>query len=119
LLSTVAAGAVTISATFGGVTGTTGHTVSAATLVSLSVTPGSASVAQGGTRQLTATGTYSDGSTQNLTSTVTWSSSALGVASVSNASGSEGLVSGLSPGSASITVAVGAVSASMSVTVTP
>jgi uncharacterized protein YjdB len=119
LLSTVAPGAVTITASYNGVTGTTGHTVTAATLVGLTVAPSSVSLAQGGTRQLTATGTYSDGSTQDLTGTVTWSSSAAGVASVSNAAGSQGLVSGIAAGSASITATSGASSASASVTVTP
>jgi hypothetical protein len=119
LLSTVSSGAVTITATFNGVTGSTGHTVTAATLVGLTVSPSSFSLAQGGTRQLTATGTYSDGSTQDLTSTVTWSSTAGGVASVSNASGSQGLVSGLSPGSATVTATSGTTSASASVAITP
>ncbi|MDX2010250.1 MAG: Ig-like domain-containing protein [Myxococcaceae bacterium] len=119
LLSTVSTGAVTITATFGGVTGSTAHTVTAATLVSVTVGPTSPTVAQGGTRQLTATGSYSDGSTQDLTETVTWSSSTSGVASVSNASGTRGLVSGLSAGSATITATSGSVSGSTGVTVTP
>lgn len=49
-------------------------TVSSATLVSVAVTGASATLPVGLTRQLAATGTYSDGSTQDLTSAVTWSS---------------------------------------------
>ena len=42
-------------------------TVTAATLVSIAVTPPSPSIAKGLTQQFTATGTYTDNSTQNLT----------------------------------------------------
>jgi PKD repeat protein len=61
-----------------------------AALQSIAVTPANASVVQGGTRQYTATGTYSDGSTQDLTTTATWSSSNPNV-TISNAAGSQGL----------------------------
>ena len=42
-------------------------TVTAATLVSIAVTPADPSIAKGLTQQFTATGTYTDSSTQNLT----------------------------------------------------
>jgi len=67
-------GAVTISASYGSITGNDNLTVTAATLSSITVTPANPSVALGTTQQFTATGTFTDGSTQNLTSTgVTWS----------------------------------------------
>ena len=44
------------------------------TLVSIAVTPPTASVAAGNTQQLTATGTYSDATTKNLTTQVAWTS---------------------------------------------
>src|SRR6185295_2512251 len=78
----------------------------------------SPSLAKGTTAQLTATGVYSDSSTQDLTAQVTWTSSAMAVASVSNAAGSEGLVSGLATGAANVSAAMGSVSASVTVTVT-
>ena len=53
----------TITATVGNVTGSTLLTVTSATLVSIAVTPVSASIAAGRTQQFTATGTYSDNST--------------------------------------------------------
>ncbi|MGH9725943.1 MAG: Ig-like domain-containing protein, partial [Candidatus Acidiferrales bacterium] len=53
------------------------------TLQSISVTPANPSIAKGTTKQLTATGTYSDNSTQDLTASVTWSSDTPGVATVS------------------------------------
>lgn len=119
LLSTVATGTVTVTAVFNGVTGTTTHTISNASLVSLSLAAASVSVAQGASVSLVATGSYSDGSTQDLTASVTWSSSAAGVAQVSNASGSEGLVTGVSPGSAVVTAQSGSVSQTVNVNVTP
>jgi hypothetical protein len=60
-------------------------------------------MAIGATLQFTATVTYSDASTQDLTDAVTWSSSSPGVATVSNAGGSEGLATAASAGSATIT----------------
>jgi hypothetical protein len=117
LMSTVAAGTVTISATYAGVTGSTTHTINPAVLTGLSVSPSSFSVAVAGTRQLTATGFFSDGSSQDLTGTVTWTSSASGVVQVSNAGGSHGLATGIASGSASVTATSGAQSASASATV--
>lgn len=119
LLSTVGVGAVTIEAVFNGVTATTTHTVSSATLVNLTLTPASVSVAQGASVALSALGSYSDGSTQDLTSTVTWSSLAPGTAQVSNASGSEGVVTGVAAGVATIRAQSGAVVRTVTVTVTP
>lgn len=117
LLSTVGVGAVTVTASYQGVTGTTPHTVSAAVLVGLVATPPTATIAPGADVQLTATGVFSDGSQQPLTDAVTWTSSAPAVAQVSNAAGSEGLVTGIAAGGAVITAAQGAVSATAAVTV--
>jgi trimeric autotransporter adhesin len=63
-----------ITAVFGGVVGTASLTVTPATLLSIAVTPSSATVTKGSTQQFTATGTFSDSTTLNLTSQVTWSS---------------------------------------------
>ncbi len=117
LLSTVAVGTVTISATYQGITGSTTHTITAAALVSLAVTPGAPTVAMGATAQLTATGTFSDGSTAPLTTSVTWTSSNGAVAQVSNAAGSQGLVSALAHGTATLTATSGGVSKAVTVTV--
>jgi trimeric autotransporter adhesin len=117
LLSTVGIGPVNVSATVQGVTGSTSHSVTPAVLVVLSLSPGSLSLGVAGSAPLTATGFFSDGSTQDLTTTVTWTSSAPGVAQVSNAGGSEGLVTGIAAGSASVSAAQGAVNASVTVTV--
>lgn len=117
LMSSVSPGQLTISATLSGVTGAAQATIAAAVLVSLSVTPSPVSIAAGGTRQLTATGSFSDGSTQDLTNAVTWTSSNAAVAQVSNAAESEGLVSAIAAGTAVVTAIQGAVTASATVSV--
>ena len=68
------------------------------TLISLGVTPSSASIDVDETLQFEATGSFSDGSSQNLTATV-WSSSNTGVAKVSRT----GLATGIGDGTATIT----------------
>ncbi|MDP3157348.1 MAG: Ig-like domain-containing protein [Archangium sp.] len=117
LLSTVGTGNVTVSATYQGVTGAASHAVTPAVLVAMSLSSSSVTINVAGSTQLTATGYFSDGSSQDLTSTATWSSSAPGVAQVSNASGSEGLVTGIAAGSAQISATQGSVSADANVTV--
>jgi len=74
-------------------------TVTAASLLSIALTPPAARIAPGTSQQLTATGTFSDNSTQNLSTDLTWTSSNPAVASVS----SSGLVSSVGAGSATIT----------------
>jgi hypothetical protein len=117
LMSTVAVGPVTISATYSGITGTSAHAVTAAVLTSIDVTPVAFSVAAAATRQLTATGNFSDATTQDLTSTVTWSSTASGVVQVSNVSPSKGLVTGIAAGAATIKATSGVIEGDASVTV--
>jgi hypothetical protein len=93
--------------------------VTAATLVSLAVSPLNASVTSFGTQQYSATGTYTDGSTQDITSTVTWASDTIPVATISNAAGSNGLASTAAAGSANVSAAFGGVNASTALTVEP
>src|SRR5205823_13860267 len=58
---------------------------------------------------------YTDLSTQDLTTTATWSSSNPTVASISNASGSEGLATGANTGASNITATSGAVTSAPAV----
>lgn len=109
----VGPGAANISATFGGVTGSTPLQVSTATLTSVSVTPANAVLAPGTFVNCVATGTFSDGSTQVITGFVTWISSAPGVASV----GAFGKVTAQAGGSASITAQLGSISGNSMVVV--
>ena len=114
LAAGAATGPATILATLNGVTGSTVLTVTAATLVSIAVTPSNPSLAKGLSQQFTATGTYSDFSTQNLTSQVTWSSATPSVATITPA----GSASGVAPGRASISAILNGVSGSTRLTVT-
>ncbi len=114
LAHAVATGTSTISATLGGVSGSTVLTVTAATLQSIAVTPANPSVAAGGTQQFTATGTYSDNSTQNLTASVTWASGTTGTATINTA----GLAHAVATGTSTISATLGGVSGSTVLTVT-
>ena len=114
LATAVAAGKSTIKAASGAVSGSTTLTVTAATLVSIAVTPANPSVKVGAKQQFTATGTFSDNSTQNLTSSVTWSSATTGVATITTG----GLATGVAAGTSTIKAASGAVSGSTTLTVT-
>jgi hypothetical protein len=99
----------------------------AAALVSIEVSPASASIASGLTQQFTATGTYDDNSTIVLTEEAQWSflyagpvpAPVPGPASVSNSAGTRGLVTTAEPGSGTITATVGSItSAPATITVT-
>src|SRR5215470_2868218 len=83
-------------------------------LVSLSVSPSNLSLFTGESKQLTATGTFSDGSTQNLSTAVAWSSANTQVATVS----STGLVTAQGGGLAAIAATSGTISAQATVSVT-
>ncbi|HXI40463.1 MAG TPA: Ig-like domain-containing protein, partial [Bryobacteraceae bacterium] len=119
LAQALAAGNTTISATLGSVSGSTNlNVVSVPILVSLGVTPPTASIGAGQTRQFAVTGTYSNSSTSDLTSTATWSSDTPSVATVSDAAGTKGLATGVAAGRAKITATVGNLSSSGTLTVT-
>jgi hypothetical protein len=81
-------------------------------LTSITVGP-TATINQGATVQESAIGTYNDGSTKTLGSGVQWSSSDTSFATVSNS----GLVTGASPGTATVTAAFQATSGTASITV--
>ena len=117
LATGVALGTTTISATLNGVAGSTVLTVSAAVLQSIAVSPANPSVAKGETEQFTATGTYSDNSKQNLTSQVTWVSATPSVATISGASGSQGLATGVALGTSTISATLNGVVGSTVLTV--
>lgn len=115
LVSSAAPGNTTLTATSGSFSGSTALTVTAAALVSIQVTPADAKLADGLTEQLTATGTFSDNSTQDLTTQVTWSSAEAAVVVVSNAVGSQGLVTAVGSGTVILTASKGDVSGTTSV----
>jgi uncharacterized protein YjdB len=119
LAQSIAIGTANITATSGTVSGTTELTVTAATLVSIAITPPTATVALGTTQQFTATGTYTDSSTQNLTQSGQWSSTAATVATISNTTNTAGLASTLSTGTTTIGISSGTISATATLVVNP
>ncbi len=108
------AGSVTITATLG-ISGST--TMSAKSLASISVTPAAPTIGAGSTLQLAATGTFLDSSIQDLTASVTWGTVNPGVASISNAEGTKGLVTANTPGSTTITATFVGITKSITLTV--
>ena len=118
LAQAVSAGTTTISATLGALMASTTLTVTPAVqLVSLAVTPPTASILVGQTQQFTATGTFSDGSMKDLTTLVNWSANPATVATVGNSAPTQGIALGIGPGMATVTATLGSVSGSASLTV--
>jgi trimeric autotransporter adhesin len=113
LATTLAQGTSSISATLGGLAGSTVLTVVAPALVSLAVTPVSPTIVKGTTQQFTATGTFTDNSTQNLTSQVAWASATPSVATIT----AGGLATGVAPGTSSISATLGSTVGSTVLTV--
>jgi trimeric autotransporter adhesin len=84
------------------------------TLKSITVTPVTPSIEEGGTEQMTATGTYDDGNSKNITGSVSWSSGNAAVFTVSD----RGLITANHAGSASIKATSATISGSTTVCVT-
>ncbi len=93
--------------------GGSGSNANNPTLTSISVTPATATIANGGTQQYTATGNYSNGTQQNITATVTWGSSSTSVATINSA----GLATGVGAGNTTITATLGSISGTATLTV--
>jgi hypothetical protein len=117
-------GSTDVTATLGSVFASTTLTITPAILISLSVTRGQGPNYANGTdlfngesRPFVAEGIYSDMSRQYLTTTVTWGSSDSEIATASNLAGSQGMVTALSSGSATITAETGGVAGSTMLTV--
>ena len=121
LATSVAAGATTITAALGAVSNTVPVTltVTNATLTSITVTPANTTIFLGATEQYTAIGNFNDASTQDLTAQVTWRVVNKTIAAVSNAFGSNGLVTPIRAGVTQVnaTFAFAGVTGSTGVTV--
>jgi len=113
LATAVSPGPVTISATFDGITGSTGLTVTAVVLQSITVTPANTSLPTGQTEQFTAIGTLSNNTTENLTSQVTWASSDTTWATINTT----GLATAVSPGPVTISASFDGITGSTGLTV--
>ncbi len=117
IVTAAAAGTATITATSEGVNGTATVTVTVTQqpVATVEVTPNNGNfVAVGGTLQFTATVKAADGSVL-VGRPVTWTTSNAAVATVS----ATGLVTGVAPGTATITATSEGVSGTATVTVTP
>lgn len=112
LATTLGAGTTTITATVGSFTDASVITVVAAHLQTITLTPTNVTMAAGTQQQFTAVGNFDDGSTQVLISAL-WSSSSSSVLAIDQ----NGLALAVGPGSATVSVTSGTVSASTSVTV--
>jgi Bacterial Ig-like domain (group 2) len=83
------------------------------TLTTITVTPVTPSVAEKGTQQMTATGTYDDGSVKNITGSVSWSLEPAGIATITNG----GLLTGVAQGTTTLNAASANITGSTQVTV--
>jgi Bacterial Ig-like domain (group 2) len=118
LATAAAKGSSTISAALDGITGSTTLSVTPP-LESIAITPGGPSLPKGETEQFTATGTFADNSTENLTQDATWASANTATATISNATGSNGVGRALAIGTSSISATLWGVTGSTSLTVSP
>jgi len=107
-------GTLTIAAASASVSGSTSLTINAADLSSITILPGSPTIAQNTSQQFTAIGTFNDGGTRNLTNQVAWTSSNTTVATIGSASG---VAKSLSPGTTIITVTLGPATSSVTLDV--
>lgn len=112
LLTAGGPGTGTVSASFGGFTGTTNLTVTGATLASIRITPANPLLAPGGRLLLTAVGVYSDGSEQELPR-ATWTTSNPASVTVDPT----GLLQGVALGSSVITAQLNGISGTTTATV--
>jgi len=112
VVSSVAPGNVTLTATSGGVSGTVQLTITAATITGLELSPLS-SLPQGISHRYAVWGLVSDGSKVNVTPYVALSSSNTAVITT----GAYGLITAVSAGTATIVATYGALSVSAPVTV--
>jgi hypothetical protein len=114
-LATVTApgGTSTISATWGGITGSTMLTATPAMLESITVSPVNPTIPGGQKQQFTATGAYSDNTAANLTALVAWQSGAPAAASIS----ATGMATAAANGASTISATLGGVQGSTLLTV--
>jgi hypothetical protein len=118
LATPIAEGTTTITAWFGGISGTSQLTVTPATLTSITISSATTTIALGTTQQFFATGNFSNGTTQDITASVLWTSSNSSVASISITGPTTGLATAVGGGTTTITAALGLVTNTATLTVT-
>ncbi len=116
-ISALAAGNATVTASFGGKSGTSAITVSAATLLSITLSPAPATLPMGATLQFKASGLYTGGSTRDVTADVAWSIDDATIATISNAAGTAGRATPVKPGSTTVRATLSGVTGTSALTV--
>jgi hypothetical protein len=114
LVTGKAVGTTTVIATYGGKSKAVTVNVRYPDVMSISVSPSSANIKVGVTKQLTTTAYLSDGTNQNVTGTASYGSANTSIASVS----SGGLVTGKAVGTTTVTATYSGKSAASTVNVT-
>jgi Bacterial Ig-like domain (group 2)/IPT/TIG domain/Beta-propeller repeat/Galactose oxidase, central domain len=109
----VSAGIATIQASSGSVVAQTNLIVAPPALVSIAISPTTATIPSGANQQYLVSGTYNDGSVRDVTGLVAWSSSPSGIATVSMT----GLATGTSQGTTALTATFESISGSSSLNV--
>ncbi|QOI49494.1 Ig-like domain-containing protein [Leptospira interrogans] len=118
LASTLNQGNVKVTASIGGIQGSTDFKVTQEVLTSIEVSPTRTSIAKGLTQKFTAIGIFTDNSKKDITDQVTWNSSSA-IASVSNLDDNKGLGKAHAVGDTTITATLGKVSGNTWFTVVP
>ncbi len=118
MATSVAAGMTTISASVGGISGSTSLAITTDSMISIAVTPGTVAVPIGLNEGFRAIAHFTDGSTHDITNSVQWSSSSPSIATVGNATGMFGVATGVGSGNALISATLGSLSGSANLTVT-
>ena len=116
LIKGVKAGTTTITAAYQGKTATATVTVVDTVLQSISI-QSVAPLPVGQQVNLVATGVFADGSKQDVTAVATWTSSSAAIATVGDTGTSKGQVTGVAPGTATMTASLAGVNGKVDVTV--
>ena len=113
VMTGMAAGNAIVSAAYQGTTGTDAVTIQPAALQSITITPGNIGIDKGKNFQLTATGSFADGTQQDITAQATWTTNQPNIAWVAGG----GMVTGVAPGSATVSAVYQGVTGNDPVTV--
>ena len=117
LATALAVGTAQVQASFGGQVGSGTVTVIQAVLTKITVTPNPLAVVLKLKAPLTATGSYQNAADQDITSQVAWTVTDSTIASVSNATGTAGQVTGNAIGTTTVTATLNSISGQATVNV--
>ncbi len=109
LLTSLAAGNSTISASFSGINSSTSVTVNEVQLSSIALQLDDNQMSIGSQQVIKAIAHFSDSSSLDISTVVTWSSSDRSIASVSNAENDAGTIHALSSGSVTVSATLGGI----------